>query len=220
MTKNRWLHLMTRSLIIVASLNVATARVNAQVRNLPVFFEPSYSYDGRIGIDVGHAGEADGFTVVAGGSYLFYVGNCRRVALTASAGIWNPPGGDFEAQFNGGAAASVLVNPCPSPLTVSNTTVRVIAGAGIVRSDGRNVVNVPLGIGVGYMLPVPIFRVEPWVTPRIHYRESLLAAGDSEWDFAFSIGTNIGLGATAGLRVALDCCEGGVGGSYGLSLWF
>jgi hypothetical protein len=70
------------------------------------------------------------------------------------------------------------------------------------------------------MLEIPIGRLEPWVTPRVHYRESLTVPGESSWHVAFSVGITLGVGAVAGLRAAADCCEGGLGGGYGLSLWF
>ncbi len=213
-------HLNAYRLLTFALLAVVAPPARAQLRGLPVFFDPTYSYDGRIGVDVGHGGESDGFTIVGGGSHLFYAGNCKRIALSAAAGIWNPPGGDFETGFNGGGTASFLLNSCPRPTSVANPTVRFIAGAGIVRTGDRNVANVPLGVGIGYMFPIGIARIEPWATPRIHYRESLTIPGESEWNVAFSLGANVGVGAIAGLRVAADCCEGGIGGGYGFSLWF
>jgi hypothetical protein len=102
---------------------------------------------------------------------------------------------------------------------VSNPTIRLFTGGGLLRVGGSSVFDVPVGIGAGYMLPVPIARLELWTTPRLHYRESL-AGGGSRWDFAASLGLNVGVGAVAGLRVAADCCRGGIGGAYGLSLWF
>jgi hypothetical protein len=205
---------------VLLGASAATSGATAQVRALPVFFDPTYSFTSRIGVDIGHGGESDGFTAVASAGRLFYVGNCARLAATVMAGMWNPPGGGFDAELNAGAKVSYLLNPCPSAFSTPNPTFRLFAGGGLTRVGGRSVFNVPLGIGLGYMLTVPIGRIEPWVTPRLHYRESLMTPGESSWDVAVSGGINIGAGAIAGLRLSADCCEGGVGGGYGFSLWF
>jgi hypothetical protein len=154
------------------------------------------------------------------GSRLFLVGNCKRIAVSGGAGTLNPRGDGFETDFMAGALASVLVNPCPRPNSVANPTFRAFAGTGVVWVDGRRVANVPIGLGAGYMLPLPIARVEFWATPRAEYREAIAPLGDSSWDFAVSGGIDVGIGGRAGLRAALDCCERGIGGGYGVSLWF
>lgn len=207
-----------RAALLAAAALAVAAPAPAQLRGLPIFFDPSYSWDTRVGIDVGHGGEADGLAVAATASHLFLTGNCKRIALSGGAGIFDPRG-DADAAFNAGGLASVLLNPCPFPTSVANPTFRLFTGAGMVRTGGRTVANVPVGIGAGYLLEVPIGRIELWTTPRAHYRERIARPGDG-WDFAMSAGIDIGVGAVAGLRVGLDCCEGGVGGGYGLSLWF
>lgn len=208
-----------RSALLAAAALAVAAPAPAQLRGLPVFFDPSYSWDTRVGIDVGHGGEADGLAVAATASHLFLTGNCKRIAVSGGAGIFDPRG-DADPAFNAGGSASVLLNPCPFPTSVPNPTFRLFAGAGMVRTGGRSVANVPVGIAAGYLLEVPIGRIELWTTPRAHYRERIAGARSDGWDFAVSAGLDIGVGAVAGLRAGLDCCEGGVGGGYGLSLWF
>ena len=202
-----------------ACLALALARpAAAQLRGMPVFFDPTYSFDTRVGLDIGHGGEADGLALALGATHLFLTGNCKRVALSGGAGTFNPPG-EPGAGFNAGVLGSVLLNPCPFPTSIANPTLRAFAGAGLVRVDGSTAVNVPVGVGAGYLLEFPIARIELWATPRVHFRERIAAEG-STWDFAVSGGLDIGAGGIGGVRVALDCCEGGLGAGYGLSLWF
>jgi len=193
---------------------------SSQVRGMPVFFPATYAYSTRVGIDLAHGGEADGLVVVGGMEHLAYIGNCARLGGSAAAGFWNPPEGDFDAEFTAGIGVSYLVNSCPRPTSVPNPEIRLMGGSGMISVDGRTVWNVQLGVGVGYLAEIPIGRIQPWATPRVEYRESLTTPGESAWDFAFSAGVTIGVGATAGVRVGANCCESGLGMGYGLSLWF
>ncbi|MGH2627218.1 MAG: hypothetical protein ACRDHY_11260, partial [Anaerolineales bacterium] len=161
---------------------------DAQVRGMPVFFPATYAYSTRVGVDVAHGGEMDGLVVAGGMEHLSYVGNCARIGLSGAAGIWNPPGGAFDAQFTAGAGISYLGNSGPRPNSVPNPEIRVMAGGGLTRVGGRTVWTVPLGLGVGYLANIPIGRIQPWATLRVQYRESLTVPGESAWDLAFSVG--------------------------------
>ena len=217
--------------ILVSAIHTAMPRaLPAQVRGQPVWFEPAYAYDARAGIDAGHFGETDGSTITAGGSWQIWAGNCRRFSISAAGGVLNP-GGPAGTRFTGAAGAQILLNPCPSPLSVSPVTFRFVTGAGLVRGDGVSVWSVPIGIGLGWKVPIPVAQIEPWVVPHVLYREPLRLAssgsgeGSGErrggsWTGALSAGFTFGLGEVGGLRVAGTCCRGGVGLGYGLSLWF
>ncbi|HYH80096.1 MAG TPA: hypothetical protein VEX86_09865 [Longimicrobium sp.] len=208
------------ALLLAAAPAVSPSPARGQLRGLPVFFDPTYSYDTRAGVDVGHGGEAGGTAIAVTASRLYQTGNCKRVAVSGGVGTLNPRGGDFETHLMAGALASVLVNPCPRPTSISNPTFRVFAGAGAVHGENGTVADLPIGVGAGYMVPLAIGRIEVWATPRAHYRGSLPPLGHRGWDFAVSGGLNIGVASLGGVRAALDCCEGGVGVGYGFSLWF
>jgi hypothetical protein len=204
----------------MGSFGCLAPSVDAQLRGLPVFLESQFAYDGRISLDVGHAGEVDGLAAAGSASYLVWIGNCKRVAVSAGAGILNPGGGDFEAHFNGGGGVSVLLNPCPDVFSIPNPAVWLVGGVGLVDMDGETAVNVPLGIGVAYKVEISTVQIEPWIVPRLHYREPLTTTDDADWDFAVSTGVTLGLGGEFGLRVAVDCCEDGIGIGYRVSRWF
>ncbi|MGH7503950.1 MAG: hypothetical protein ACREL7_19645 [Longimicrobiales bacterium] len=190
----------------------------AQVRGMPVFFEPTYPYDARAGVDLGHGGETGGLTLVAGGSIHFAPGNCNRFSVAGAAGFWNPPG-PADARLTTGFGAQLLLNPCPDPLTVSAITFRFVTGAGLVRHEDEVAWSAPIGIAAGWKLPIPIIHLEPWIVPHALYRERI-ATGRGVWVGALSAGVNLGIGELFGLRAGVQCCAGGVAGGYGLSLWF
>jgi hypothetical protein len=204
--------------LVAAGFALVHSAAAAQVRGMPIFFEPAYPYDARAGIDIGHGGETDGFTMVAGASVHFAPGNCRRFSLAGSGGFWNPPG-PTSARFTGAAGVQVLINPCPSPLHVSAITFRLITGLGIVDGEESAAWSAPVGIGAGWKLAVPIAHLEPWIVPHMVYRESL-GNGDSRWTTSLSLGFNVGVGELLGLRIGTQCCIGGLAAAYGLSLWF
>jgi hypothetical protein len=211
-------------LFAAVSCAASAGHAHAQLRGLPVFFDPTDSYDTRVGIDAGHWGEAGGTAAAVTATHLFRAGNCRRYALSAGAGALNPAGGATDAFPMAGALGSVLLNPCPRPTSVSPLTVRAFAGAGAVRVHGRTAADVPLGVGAGYVLPFAAVRIEPWITPRAEYRQALSPVAPDRWDFAVSAGVDLGSGALLGrgwgARIAVDCCRGGASLGYGISRWF
>ncbi|MCI0436231.1 MAG: hypothetical protein L0271_21700 [Gemmatimonadetes bacterium] len=210
---------------IIIPISADTAE--AQVRGQPVYFEPAYAYDARAGIDASHFGETGGSTITASGSVQIWAGNCRRFSISGAAGIVNPRG-PIGARFTGAAGAQVLLNPCPSPLSVSVLTFRFVTGAGLVRGDGESAWNVPIGLGAGWKVEFPVVQIEPWVVIHGLYRQPLRDGEASEeedgrsasWTGVVSAGLTFGLGEIAGLRAAGTCCKGGIGLGYGVSLWF
>lgn len=202
--------------VVMLSIGFAVP-VRGQVRGLPIFFEPTYPYDARVGLDFGHGGELDGLTLVAGGSLQFAPGNCNRFSISGSTGLWNPEGPE-EARLTAGFGGQLLLNPCDDPLSVSAITFRLVTGGGIIRYEGSNAWSVPIGVGAGWKLPIPIAHLEPWIVPHALWRER--QAGGGVWTGALSLGFNLGVGELFGLRAGAQCCAGGVAGAYGLSFWF
>ena len=196
----------------------ATA-AHAQVRGLPLFFDPTYSFTSRVGADIGNGGELDGFVWAFGASHLIGIGNCDRLALSGAGGTWNPPG-DRSGGFNGGVTVSYLLNACPGPLSVPNPTYRLVGGGGLTRAEGRMIFNAPLGLQAGYMLEWAVARVEPWITARAHYLESPRTEGRSTWRIGVSTGLNLGVASVVGVRVAADFGTGRFGIGGGLSYWW
>jgi hypothetical protein len=189
------------------------------VRGLPLFFDPTYSFQTRAGIDVGDGGELGGVVWAVGASHLFPIGNCDRLMLSAAGGGWHPSG-DRSGGLNLGATASYLLNPCPDPRSTPNPTYRLVAGGGWTRAEGRSVVNVPLGAQLGYMFEWGVVRLEPWASLRAHYLESPVTEGEATWRLGCSLGLNIGGASILGARAAADFGTGRFGFGGGLSLWW
>jgi hypothetical protein len=188
-----------------------------QTRGMPIFFEPTYVYDARIGLDFGHGGELDGVTLVTGGSKQFAPGNCNRFSVSGATGLWNPEG-PAEAQLTAGLGAQLLLNPCPEPTSVASITFRFVTGANIIHGDESNSWSVPVGIGAGWKLPIAVAHLEPWIVPHAIWRQRTI--NDAVWTGGLSVGFNVGIGELFGLRAGAQCCVGGMAGGYGLSFWF
>jgi hypothetical protein len=211
-------HGFPRLCTALAALLFAAPVAAAQVRGLPLFFDPTYSFDTRLGADVGNGGELGGFVWAVSGSHLFLVGNCKKLGVSAAGGLWHPAGEGAEG-FNGGATVSYLLNPCPEFTSVPNPTVRLFGGGGLTRAPGRTVWNVPIGAQIGYMLEIPVGRVEPWAALRAHWLESP-ATDRSTWRVGFSLGFDFGVASLVGIRGAADFGTGRTGFAGGVSYWW
>jgi hypothetical protein len=212
-------------LALVAAVLALPAAAGAQVRGGPLFFESSYGYADRLGLELGHGGELDGVSVLAVGAHHFGVGRRRLVSVSAAAGVWDPRGGD-GGRFSGAVGAQVRLNRRGG--MVSRTTIRGITGLGIVSDGGRARLSVPLGIGASHRFPYAVVHIEPWIVPHVIWMQrssgsgtnAALPPGGDTWKAAISAGVTVGAGKIAGLRIGTECCVGGLAAAYSLSAWF
>jgi hypothetical protein len=216
-TRNATTRHLTAAIALCA---LSATAAHAQVRGLPLFFDPTYSYETRLGVDAGNGGELGGFVWALSASRLFYIGNCPKLAVSAAAGLWHPADEEISDGFNGGLTASYLMNPCPTTLSTPNPTVRAVIGGGWTRVNDRTALNVPIGGEVGYMIETAVARVEPWAGLRAHYLEPTGPDGSSTWRAGLSLGLNVGVASSAGGRIAVDFGSGRTGVGGGLSLWW
>ena len=131
--------------IAICALSAPAA--HAQVRGLPLFFDPTYSYETRFGIDAGNGGDLGGFVWALSGSRLFYVGNCAKLAVSAAGGLWHPSGDQSDA-FNGGQVRRTWSIPVPvpchrptplsEPSSVAGGPASMAAPCSTSRSEGRS----------------------------------------------------------------------------------
>jgi hypothetical protein len=208
------------ALTVVLLLSWQTA--GAQVRGTPVFFESTYGYANRLGVQVGHGGELGWFSLLAEGSHHFGAGRRRRFSLSAGAGIWNPPG---PVRFTGALSAQARLDPAPSAGGIKRFTVRAITGLALLSDSGSARWSVPIGVGAGYAFIFPVIHIEPWIVPHLTWLQRSSVGpglpGSDAWKMSVSTGVTLGLARIAGFRVASDCCVGGgLTMAYGLSAWF
>lgn len=58
-----------RRVALAAAALALPAAAGAQVRGGPLFFESTYGYASRLGVEVGHGGEFDGVSFLAVGAH-------------------------------------------------------------------------------------------------------------------------------------------------------
>ena len=211
-------------LVLAAALLELPAAADAQARGGPLFFESSYGYADRLGLELGHGGELDGVSVLAVGAHHFGVGRRRRVSVSAAAGFWDPAAAG--ARFSGAIGTQVRLDGRAG--MVSRLTIRAMTGLGIVSDGGRARLSVPIGVGAGYRFPFAVAHLEPWIVPHVVWLQRsqdgrpnvALPAGGDAWKAAISAGLTLGAGKIFGLRIGTECCIGGVAAAYSLSAWF
>lgn len=211
--------------LVLITMFALPGPVLGQTRGSPVAFESVYGAAVRAGLEFRHDGELEGGTLTVTGAKNFGVGVWRRFTLTAAAGVWGAARGSDV--FTGSVGAQYRIGGPSVQGEVSNLTLRAIAGLGVVSDAGRARFSVPLGFGVAYTFPWPVVQLEPWVVPHLAWLQrggnasgSALPAGKDRIEPGISAGVTLGAGLIGGIRVAAECCLGGVAASYGLSAWF
>lgn len=210
----------TRVAVVLMIGLLSAAPLHGQLRGQAPPYHQTYGYGTRLGVGFGHAGEVDGTNWSISAGRLFPAGMCDKLAVSAEAGAWNPPGAGTTRRGTGGAAISWLLNACPHFTSIPNPTLRLYVGGGATSLPDGLSWHVPIGVSIGWKAEVAGAYLEPWILPRLHYRQALDGSGDGAWFGAGSLGVIIGWSGRAGLHAALDCCHGGAGGSYGFSVWF
>jgi opacity protein-like surface antigen len=123
--------------------------------------------------------------------------------VTGTIASWNPDGADAEVSLGGTANLHLIGGPL-SPLGVS-----LQAGvAGWSVEDGGedvSVLHVPVGVGVGLVIPSPAVSLRPWIAPRLDLLKTDRLPGD-DWqsNFGLSAGLDLAFVGGLGLRAAYD----------------
>ena len=211
--------------VVLITILALPAPGAAQTRGSPLPFESVYGAAVRAGLEFRHDGELEGGTLTATAAKNFGVGVRRRLTLSGAAGVWGAARGNDE--FTGSLGAQYRIGGPSVQGEVSNLTVRAISGIGVVSDGGRARFSLPVGIGVAYTFSWPVVQLEPWLVPHLAWLQragdaanSALPAGKDRIEPGVSAGVTLGAGLIGGIRVAAECCLGGVAASYGLSAWF
>ena len=145
--------------------------------------------------DVGFPNDAAG----GGETYALTGGlGLGMLGFTATLGSTTPDVGSSAAVYGGTGNLRVIGGPLV-PFFVN-----LQAGVGYADLDGAKTTHVPVGVGIGLTIPLPIFGLKPWFAPRWDYASySGSRSGDTSV-FAYSAGIDIAFIIGLGLRVAYD----------------
>lgn len=195
---------MTRRLAALAAILLLAGPAGAQVPRLPVFnngVPRGIQVAGDVGFPNAAAGEGETYALT-GALGLGTLG------FTATVGSTSPEGGDATGVVGGTANLRIIGGPLV-PFFVN-----LQGGVGYADFDGAGTTHVPLGVGLGLTIPLPVFGLKPWFAPRWDYTSVSLAGGGStdESAFAYSAGIDVAFIIGLGLRVAYDWVDTDVGG--------
>lgn len=182
-----------------AALLLPAQPLAAQVSGLPVFNSgvPRGIY---VAGDYGFP-EGGGNTLAATGAI-----GLGMLGFTGTIGSFSPgSSGSSDAVYGGTANLRIIGGPL-IPFFVN-----LQAGVGYGDLAGYKTTHVPVGVGVGLTIPLPIFGLKPWFAPRWDYTTvSGLGSGDNS-RFGYSAGLDISFIFGLGLRTAYDWIDTGTG---------
>jgi len=193
-------HVVAGSLLacLAACLSPA-APLSAQVPRLPVVnngVPRGILVAGDVGFPDAESG--GGETYAATGAI-----GLGMLGFTGTLGTTSPDGGSSSAEYGGTANLRLIGGPL-IPFFVN-----LQGGVGYADIDGAKTTHVPIGVGLGLTIPLPIFGLKPWFAPRWDYVSVSGVASGSNSAFGYSAGIDINFIFGLGLRTAYDWIDGG-----------
>ncbi|HSE27081.1 MAG TPA: outer membrane beta-barrel protein [Gemmatimonadales bacterium] len=184
---------------LAAALALAAAPAAAQVPGLPVF--NSGVTRGVMGaVDVGFPNDDAGGGTTFAGTVSY---GASRFMLTGTIASWNPDAGDGTVAFGGTGSLHLIGGPL-SPLSVT-LQAGVASWSQDVGPEDASFLHVPVGVGVGLVIPSPAVSLKPWIAPRLDLAKTdLLPNDDWESSFGLSAGLDVAFIGGFGLRAAYD----------------
>lgn len=187
---------MIRRLALAAVLLLAARPLAAQVPRLPVV-------NNGVARGILVAGDVGFPNDVAGGGETYAATGAIGLGMlgfTATIGTTSPTVGGSAGVLGGTANLRVIGGPLV-PFFVN-----LQAGVGSADFDGGRTTHVPVGVGVGLTIPLPVFGLKPWFAPRWDYTSVSTTGGGSsdESAFGYSAGLDIAFVFGLGLRTAYD----------------
>jgi len=191
---------MIRQAALAAALLAGTALpLRAQVAGLPVFNNgvgPGFA----VGVDFGFNDDEAGGGMAFGGTGMYGSGT---LGFTGPVSRWSPDAGESITSMGGTANLRVLGGP------LSPVYVHLQAGVGTWDVGDVNFLHVPVGVGVGLVIPSPAVSFNPWIAPRLDLLNNDLVP-DEDWasNFGISAGIDAYLVGGLGFRAAYDYVSG------------
>jgi len=171
--------------------------LEAQVPGLPVFNSgvPRGIY---VAGDVGFP-DGGGNTLAATGAI-----GLGMLGFTGTLGGYAPDGDGGTDGVYGGTANLRLIGGPLVPFFVN-----LQAGVGYGDLGGYKTTHVPVGVGIGLTIPLPIFGLKPWFAPRWDYTSVSGLESTDNSGFGYSAGLDISFIFGLGLRTAYDWIDTG-----------
>ena len=196
---------MLRRLLALAAVTAFAAPLlpapplEAQVPRLPVV-NNGVPRGILVAGDVGFPNDAAG-----GGTTYAATGaiGLGMLGFTATLGSTELSGGSSTGVYGGTANLRLIGGPLV-PFFVN-----LQAGVGYGDLDGAKTTHVPVGVGIGLTIPLPIFGLKPWFAPRWDYNSVSGTVSGSNSAFGYSAGLDIAFIFGLGLRTAYDWADYG-----------
>lgn len=186
--------MIRRMAVCAAVAALAASPLSAQVPRLPVVnngVPRGILIAGDVGFPDAESGGGQTYAVT-GAIGLGMLGFTGTLASTS------PDGGSASAEYGGTANLRVIGGPL-IPFFVN-----LQGGVGYADIDGAKTTHVPIGVGVGLTIPLPIFGLKPWFAPRWDYTSVSGVVSESNSAFGYSAGLDINFIFGLGLRTAYD----------------
>lgn len=123
------------------------------------------------------------------------------LGFTGTVGRTNPDGGSSTSIYGGTANLRLIGGPL-IPFFVN-----LQGGVGYADFAGAKTTHVPLGVGVGLTIPLPVFGLKPWFAPRWDYTAYSGIASGHNSGFGYSAGVDVAFIFGLGLRTAYDAVK-------------
>lgn len=208
-------------LLVLVMAGGARATLGAQNYGVPLFTNPRISTGVRLHADAGRPSESlnnQDLTVVQGG-VSFVIGpvgisaaaaaNLRQVDQCAS----NQANCDINTQVSAGALALIKVfGGGQKPVSVSlfggaSTDLNAIDYLGVQQPKQ---LNIPLGVAIGYRIPLGVASLNVWGAPRINLTRfanctaQQTICDESESNFRWAVGADLPVFKVISVRAAFD----------------
>ncbi|MCH8937814.1 MAG: hypothetical protein IH966_00210 [Gemmatimonadetes bacterium] len=180
----------------------------AQMNSIPVYFNPKGGTGLMVAVDLGRGinDESGKNTAVAFRTAL----GIGPVTIGGSVGLVNPDEGglvgrELESQYMGNIALRLFGGGL-LPVSLS-----LQGGVGVLTLDDTNkeIITVPIGLGLGFSIPTPGFSFDPWIAGRYTFVRTKdatfpVAATANQNSFGISGGLNFNFLMGLGFHVAGD----------------
>ncbi len=197
---------MTFGTALIMGSSLLAGPAVAQMNTIPVYFNPKGGTGLMVAADLGRGinDESGKNTAVAFRTAL----GIGPVTIGGSVGLVNPfegvaVGRELETQYMGNIALRVFGGGL-LPVSLS-----LQGGVGVLKLDdaGKDIITVPIGLGIGFSVPTPGFSFDPWFAPRytmVRNQDDTFSGTITQNGFGVSAGVNLNFLMGLGLHIAGD----------------